>query len=169
MRLLFIATTLAAFAIQQPVQGNGGVSGSSRCRAANSLRGGAAVASASAREAEQGYLLRQLQMRQQRLGILSQALREAGVESPDVSQRKKNAGPVPKEWDCTTGGEDPGTPCLIMGEVSRGPRARLIASPVSSHPALYMSTPPCIVTRPFFAYRSPRGGRRWRPRRPTSG
>ena len=116
MRLLFI--TLAAFAIQQPVQGNGGVSGSSRC---SSLRGGGAVASSSAREAEQGYLLRQLQMRQQRLGILSQALREAGVDSPDVSQRKKSSGPVPKEWDCTVGGEDPGTPCLIMGEVGRRP------------------------------------------------
>ena len=59
-------------------------------------------------------------MRQQRLGVLSQALRDAGIQSPDIMTRKKSVGPVPKDWDCVVGGEDEPTSCLIMGEVGRG-------------------------------------------------
>lgn len=82
------------------------------------------------------WLLGQLALRQQRLGLLSASLDEAGFETPKLT-RKGPPVKVAKGWDCALAPDDEGEdededelglgagtgdayPCLIMGEVLPG-------------------------------------------------
>ena len=111
----------------------------------SSSKAKAAAAAAAAAKTKSDWLLGQLNMRQQRLGLLSQSLREAGFGFETISASK---GPAKKEkrgWDCKLAAEDDEdeddfddsddegalsspvavepTPCLIMGEVMPGFKA----------------------------------------------
>lgn len=77
------------------------------------------TASKTTAAAEKEWCLRQLQLRQQRLGLLATALSEAGFETPTIAAKAKT-GPVRKGWDCLIAGEEPPLPCQIMGEVAPG-------------------------------------------------
>jgi len=91
----------------------------------SSLRGGATVAHDTDSSTHVGvdqehvWCVEQLLLRQQRLGLLGEALRDCGISAPAIKTGAKT-GPVPKGWDCTISTEEDPTPCLIMGEVPYG-------------------------------------------------
>lgn len=93
-----------------------------------SLRGGETVAhdTTSSKPVsiaeEHAWCLEQLLLRQQRLGLLSDALRDCGIDAPTIKSGAKT-GPVSKGWDCTISTEENPKSCLIMGEVPYGCRS----------------------------------------------